>query len=348
MTKCKILAVFYLFYIFVCQSFAQAPANFFDSNNIRDNASTQQQMLRNIYLLTLLHENGGLSVCSSFRIHKNWLLTAAHCMYNFIDSDSEIYMRIEEKTVNPKIYGEKDFSMIINKPDSAHPANAKVFLYKQNYSENGSVGSHSDDIALIYVPNNAQKLSFSKFLVLSGMNKNILKQIPEVAVNQLKYAHKKLVDDSRNQFLSQSLNNDFNFFTLSEDLVIDELSPDPNKYSYALYKYTGDQNTAVGAHRVSKFSMFCNGTKRNTNMLYFYPDPQGGSGSPIFYGNIIVSIASGPDGLMSGPLLTGEFYNFLKDKMGGDYRQGMCISATQSKGNEIVIKVPVRRPTNPK
>ncbi|MDR1123839.1 MAG: trypsin-like serine protease [Elusimicrobiota bacterium] len=359
MKKLKTLAFFALFYMIASHALAQSQANFFDSNNIKNTAATKRQMLSNIYLLEVPPNSSIImsaevipNICTSFRIHKNWLLTAAHCVYKFPGANADVHVRVHEKLVAPKIPGEKDFRIFVGKVDAMYPANAKVFLYKQNYNPDRSASGHSEDLALIYIPDNDKKLSFSKFISLSGVNESSLKQMPASAVNLLKVAHSKAVNDDRSQFLRHPVNNDFHFLTLSEDRVIDELSPvqNPKKYPYTLYKFIDEENTPVSGDKVSAFTMFCNGTKRNTNMLYFYPDPYGGSGSPVFYGNIIVSVASGPDGLMTGPMLTDNFNNFLKSKMGGDYRQGMCIKAAQQEAdaNAIPIVVPVRRPVNPK
>jgi hypothetical protein len=74
----------------------------------------------------------------------------------------------------------------------------------------------------------------------------------------------------------------------------------------------------------------------------------------VFYGNIIVSLFSGTldgrGGLMASPLFTDGFTSFLKSKMGGDYRQGMCIQAARQEisANEVPIVIPEKRPMQPK
>ncbi len=107
-----------------------------------------EDMLRNTYNIVVptgkKDKNGNpeLTSCSAFRLHKNWLLTAAHCidmLYpNSQPKTGPLYITPNLTPGIQKVKGENDYAIIISAHSTKNPANGYAYIFNSKWPGQGS------------------------------------------------------------------------------------------------------------------------------------------------------------------------------------------------------------------
>lgn len=295
-------------------------------------ASTLTQKQNDILANTYRVEDTGGGYFTAFRLHKNWFLTCAHGLFQMMNEGYNhavlnVNISVKERPDAPGATA--PFALVIDKTYPTENANAKVFLFNPTLQLDSSNNGRGDDLALIYVPGTGaaektfkqvdkqfkqiedQLAPLKEFIpgdILAGAKKNVA-------------AEKKKANSAWTKFLNRPI-KPFHLFILSEQTIIDELGyPGTTSYSFPLTAYYTHQPSSG----VVKFKFVPMGTRKNTNLIFYQRVENlipGTSGSPMSYGNYVVSVDSATN---ASPMLTEKFHNWLREKMGKDYTQGMCV-----------------------
>lgn len=336
--------------LFFCAGICRA-ADFFEDQVPKPSPAIKQQMMNNVYPVspgTLDEVETAVGGCMSFRLHKRWLLTAAHCFGAIGNKNMPVNIHVKKN----KATGYLGYNVRVLPPDdNMFPANGMIYFYKQGWADQN--GGPSADIALIYIGDASKKKK--SLLDMTGVPPQLRAKMPPELLKQISAAENAVYGDDRAAFFNESI-PDFSILTLTEGDVIDTLRPvkNPKKYSYSFFRVNCEKADNCDNKLEVFDNIYSNGTMKGTNLLFFYPNTnavQGASGSPIIYSNIVVSLLSGADAgtMMSGPMfITDTFYDFLTKTMGADYRKGMCVKAEKAEGEGNGIEVPVYVPLTPK
>ena len=296
----------------------------------------QNDILANTYQLLIIIEHdpvlgpkveGG----ATFRLHKNWFLTCAHGAFQRLNPQNKsvlpVGISVEERPDAPG--ASAPFSLLVDMTVAEKDANGKVYLLNPSLKLDHTNNGRGEDLALIYVPGTGtaektfkqvdkqfkqiedQLAPLKEFIpgdILAGAKKNVA-------------AEKKKANSAWTKFLNRPI-KPFHLFILSEQTIIDELGyPGITSYSFPL--------TAYFIHEPKKgvitFKFVPMGTRKDTNLIFYQRVEnlkEGTSGSPMSYGDYVVSIESATN---ASPMLTDKFHDWLREKMGKDYKQGMCV-----------------------
>ena len=308
-----------------------------------DNSQTaQNDILGNSYRIE--DSNGGS--WTGVRIHKNWFLTCAHGPFmedpRFKGKDAiSIHVSAKEYNAPGSV---APFALLIDFTKTGE-GNGVFYKFNPKLALDDTNTGRGEDLALIYVPDtdpSKKEFAEAKKEIDEGIKQlNSLKGIMpgtmlSSQINMLLKSKKELLNAEKklSSIWHKFLNNPvkpFHLFILSEKTVIPELGfPGKTGYSFNLNVYNIHsenlvkfQFTPIGTHEEEPNAIFY----RRVNNLIF-----GTSGSPMTYGNIIVSIDSATN---CSPMLTDKFYEWLKGKMKGDYKKGMCVKTNLPENAEM-------------
>lgn len=297
--------------------------------SVSNSIAAQNDMLSNTYRV----EDTGGGYLTAFRLHKNWFLSCGHGLFQMMNKGRN------KPFLNVKIYVKQrpdapgssaPFSLVVDKePSDAAHANGKVFFLNPTLQLDGSNNGRGEDLVLIYISDkDPSKKSFkqAKQTIQQteeqlGPIKNLLpKEILSSLTNDLASAETQASSEWKN-FLHYPI-KPFHLFILSEQTLINELGyPGVTPYSFPLTAYYIHESN----RGVVKFNFVAQGTHKGTNAIFYKRVTDlipGTSGSPMTYGNYVVSVDSARN---CSPMFTDKFYNWLRNTMGKDYVQGMCV-----------------------
>ena len=297
---------------------------------------------KNVIPIQMVNPNKGEAICSAFRFHKNWILTAAHCM--------EVAV---EKTNNQRIYSsveKQDNGLIVvvfAPADKDHPANANVYFYKQGYTsdEHTSYGKspygHSDDIALVRLDTTDTSIPKAQANMTRAVREakqaqaQLEQLLPEDSplLDNTKQANRLLQKEQkrlstkqkvRKDFLNQPL-DDYHFFVLNP-----VQTPELNGRSAITVRFKEKGEHSLERNFPDSFVWKYKGLRHgaNHNVGWTFNDISvHESGSPLIINGFVISNASGPTGkdTRETPLYTERFHQFLVESMGTEYPKGICV-----------------------
>ena len=330
-------------------------------STVQNTISEQNKMLGNTYPLAVYdkdnrpenHQPGG---GTAFRIHKNWFLTCAHGPFMKMNDTQHkpvlnVGVSIEERQNTPG--ASAPFFLVIDLAATDEEANGRVYMFNPNLTSE-MLGNRNenrgDDLALIYVPDrNPAKVAFDKakqeIETVKAQFNNLQGAAPisffAQAENNISAVYKK-ASAEWNRFLNYPI-NPFKLLILSEENIISELG-----YKNVTSKYFPLTTYYILEDKVKTFTFNPIGTHPGTHAIFYERvnnlEP-GTSGSPMTYGNFVISVDSATN---CSPMLTENFYNWLKSSMGKDYTP-MCVkpSAPSSSGSMSGNIKPVYAPTDP-
>ena len=351
-------------------------------SNVDNSPSAQKAMLSNIYSLKIRREqhqkkstkgkrrtgaSKGSSVsnketiisneasddrgqAAAFRLTKNWFLTCSHGPFQTENPKNRSFLRatitVEER---PDAPGAAPFYLVVDLTRNDIHAKGRVFLFNPRLKLDASNTGRGEDLALIYVPDENLKQKKSNQGVFNDADKHLAAAAKYLSPEHLAAAKKGIVtakksNDVWDKFFNYPIPS-FHLFILSEKTVIQELGyPDKTKSSYSFpltAYYIQDPN------ELTTFSFVPIGTHAGTNAIFYrrVSDLKSGtSGSPMTYGNYVVSVDSAVN---CSPMLTPKFYLWLKRTMGGDYPAGMCVEPAQQGGGSGQHRA-LKAPTDPR
>ncbi len=321
---------------------------------VSNSQTAKNDILANTYQLLVVTKHmpdGSVEMggATAFRLHKNWFLTCAHGPFQQMNSHNKpvltLGVSVKERSDAPG--HSAPFSLVVDMTVTGENANGKVFLFNPTLKLDSTNTGRGEDLALIYVPSaDPSKPVFEKAnqqfqqieAQLGPLKDTIPGEMLAKTKNNLSSAQKK-ESSLWKRFINHSI-KPFHLFILSEQTVIDELGyPGVTPYSFPL--------TAYYIHEANRgvvtFNFVPQGTHKGTNAIFYERVTDlipGTSGSPMTYGNYVVSIDSARN---CSPMLTDKFYNWLKKTMGKDYVKGMCVTTNPYPGNAIIT--PVHSPT---
>ena len=291
------------------------------------------KMLANTYRLVIFDREhspsqGGKPGGTAFRIHKNWFLTCAH-HYPFMDLNTE-HLAVLDTGVSvaerPNAPGTTaPFDLVLDMTATGDQVNGKVYLFNRKLQLNATNNGRGDDIALIYVDSkDPTKAGFKKYMInMSKQMKAMQGMVPPQILEQIKKTtlatHKK-ASSVWSKFINYPI-NPFKLLILEENTIINELGyPGVTSYYFPLTTYfvRSDEDG------LTKFKFEPLGTHKNTHAIFYKRVSNlipGTSGSPMMYGNFIVSVDSAVN---CSPMFTDKFSKWLKASMGKDYTP-MCV-----------------------
>lgn len=299
--------------------------------NVSNSENAQNNILSNTYKVFV-----GKGYQTAFRIHKNWFLTNAHGPFQDLHkSMSKVGVSVKKR---PNAPGHSaPFALVVNTNETGINANGRVYLFNPELPQfDNTNNGRGEDLALIYIPdedptkpafdqaNQEFKQVENQLDTLKGLPKGILAGVKNNISSEQKKASLEW-----SEFLNYPI-KPFHLLILSEETVVQELGfPGETSYSFPL--------TAYFIHKpkmgVIKFNFVPQGTHKGTNAIFYerVTDLQKGtSGSPMTYGNYVVSVDSARN---CSPMLTDKFYSWLRRTMGKDYVHGMCVKPEQTFGN---------------
>ena len=292
---------------------------------------------KNVIPINMVYPGKGESICSAFRFHRNWILTAAHCMEDVVDktNNQRLYSSVEKQ--------DNGLVVVVFAPaDTEHPANANVYFYTQGYSSNEkNPYGHSDDIALVRLDDTDTSIPKAKVNMTRAVKEAQQAQaqlellLPEDSslLNNAKQTSKLLQKEQkrlsmkqkvRKDFLNQTL-DDYHFFVLNP-VQTKEL----NGRSALTVRFKEKGEYSLERNFPDSFVWKYKGLRHgaNHNVGWTFNDSSvHESGSPLIINGFVVSNASGPNGhnTRETPLYTEQFHQFLVKSMGTEYPKGICV-----------------------
>ena len=298
--------------------------------DVSNSAAAQNDMLSNTYRV----EDTGGGYLTAFRLHKNWFLSCGHGLFQMMNKNLKkpvLRVKISVKKRPDAPGSSAPFALVVDRdhPDAAD-ANGKVFFLNPTLQLDGTNNGRGEDLVLIYISDTdpsqpalgQTKQKIQQMEEQLGPMKDMLpKEMLAGFKNDLSAVEKE-ASSTWEKFLNHPI-KPFHLFILSEQTVIDELGyPGITPYYFPL--------TAYYIHKpkmgVVKFTFNPLGTHRGTNAIFYKRVTNlisGTSGSPMTYGNYVVSVDSAVN---CSPMLTDKFYNWLRKTMGKDYVKGMCVT----------------------
>ena len=308
--------------------------------------------------MTTPHPEGGynMNICSGFRYHKYWIATAAHCLQNFGTATNPRVVAGIEQLPNGV------WRVALSVPTAEVAPNATIYFYHNGYSSDRSVnGGYADaeDIAIIGLDKKDKLIDkvtadMKKLDATFAQEKNIgsietktkgvsfNKDVEDQAFSMRAVARKKtakIINDKK-RFLQLPL-DDYHFMTFSVESARLELAGRAAEgYYFYLGKYVPPTERQLPEKVNFTFNRITN--DNNHTVIWNSSAAEGTSGSPIIIGGYVVGLLSSGiegTGIASGQgrgtaLLTDKFTDFLKSRMGADFKQGLCL---RSVANEEAI-----------
>lgn len=287
-----------------------------------------------------------LGRATAFRLHKNWFLTCAHGPFQQFNPHNSpmrpVGVSVRERSDAPGAAA--PFSLVIDMTATGRNAKGKVYLLNPRLKLNSTNAGRGEDLALIYVPDDdPSQAAFAQANQdiqqmkeqLSSLGNNLSEEMLAEVRNDLSAAQTQ-ASSVWKRFLNHPI-KPFHLFILSEQTVIDELGyPGVTPYYFPLTAYyIHEPNKGV-----VKFTFKPQGTQRGTSAIFYERVTElipGTSGSPMTYGNYVVSVDSATN---CSPMLTDKFYNWLRRIMGKDYVQGMCVKPNPSTSTGTAVRRP--------
>jgi len=297
-----------------------------------------EEILSNIYQINAVHRtlpdgSAEMSNCSSFRLHKNWLITAAHCLGDIYPDKVPVNGAINVTPVLKgdiqKVKGENDYAIIISAVSEKRPANGYAYIYNGKWPGQGpfvnttwynidssiKVGpwwtytpqKPNVDVALIKINDTSPAGNTAVNIYQIPNFKNMPKNIQKAFIS----VHAGKAENDRDCFMAMPV-KDYEF------LIIPEA-----EHSHALYIspvlaffFKGHKIYDIFENRYQDYSLDYGGVRFNGDGIV-----PGTSGSPIVQGKMIVGVVSTamPDkGLVASPFYNERIRSFIEDSMGAD------------------------------
>ncbi len=317
---------------------------------VSNSQADKNDILANTYQLRVITKympDGSVEMgtATAFRLHKNWFLTCAHGPFQQMNTKNKpvltLGVSVKERANAPG--HSAPFSLVVDMTVTGKDANGKVFLFNPTLKLNSTNTGRGEDLALIYVPSaDPSKPTFEKVnqqfqqieTQLGSLKDTIPGEMLDGAKSKLLSAQKK-ESSLWKRFINHPI-KPFHLFILSEQTLIPELGfPGVTPYSFPL--------TAYYIHEANRgvvtFNFVPQGTHKGTNAIFYERVTDlipGTSGSPMTYGNYVVSVDSARN---CSPMLTDKFYNWLKETMGKDYVKGMCVTTNPPPENAVMTPV---------
>lgn len=295
-------------------------------STVSNDKAAQDVMIANTYQVKDIHINSETNEKKSgyftaFRLHKNWFLTCAHGPFQLCnpENNSVLPVQVSVKARPDAPGGSAPFTLVVDLTVSPKQANGKVFLLNGELKLDNTNTGRGEDLALIWVPD--EDPSASALKPADDFMKSVRGLVPEESLSAITHV-KKQASSQWEKFMRYPIPS-FHLFILSERTIIDELTPFP----LTAYYIHDDKSK-----KVTTFSFKSIGTRRGTDAIFYERVNNlipGTSGSPMTYGNYVVSVDSATN---CSPMLTDKFYEFLKKSMGKDYSKGMCVRAAEAEG----------------
>ena len=317
---------------------------------VSNSQAAKNDILANTYQLLTVgehHPDGSVSFdggATAFRLHKNWFLTCAHGPFQQKNPRNLSVLNVGIGVIGrPDAPGNSaPFTLTVDM-NPVQPANGKVFLLNPSLKLNSTNTGRGEDLALIYVPSadpsqptfEEANQQFQQIETQLGPLKDTIPGEMLVGVKSNLSSAQKKESSLWKRFINHPI-KPFHLFILSEQTLISELGlPGVTPYSFPL--------TAYYIHEANKgvvtFNFVPQGTHKGTNAIFYERVTDlipGTSGSPMTYGNYVVSIDSARN---CSPMFTDKFYNWLKETMGKDYVKGMCVTPNPAPGNAVMTPV---------
>lgn len=317
---------------------------------VSNSQAAKNDILANTYQLFVVTKHmpdGSVErgIATAFRLHKNWFLTCAHGPFQQMNTKNKpvlaLGVSVKERSDAPG--NSAPFLLVVDMTVTGKDANGKVFLFNPTLKLDRTNTGRGEDLALIYVPSaDPSKPAFEKANQqfqqieeqLGPLKNTITGEMLAGAKSNLSSAQKK-ESSLWKRFINHPI-KPFHLFILSEQTLIPELGfPGVTPYSFPLTAYyIHEANSGVVT-----FSFVPQGTHKGTNAIFYERVTDlipGTSGSPMTYGNYVVSVDSARN---CSPMLTDKFYNWLKKTMGKDYVKGMCVTPNPPPANAIMTPV---------
>lgn len=314
-------------------------------------------MAANTYVIKDIHFNRQArekrsGYASGFRLHRNWFLSIGHGPFHELTPNVPVVavgVSVEKREVpgnpNAAIPG-APYRLVVDLTTPTNQANGKLFLYNPRRKVLDSSNTNRGyDITLIYVPDQdpaqGQAAAASQMLAQFGtVHTQLMKQMGmDAALSTLQQR-----DSAQwNEFMRLPI-PDFHLFNLSEKTILRELEP----FALTAYYIGGLESQTLSdpqAHQslgLKTFRFKSIGTVKGTNAIYYERVTNlihGTSGSPMTYGNFVVSVDSATN---CSPMFTDSVCAWIKKNMGKDYPQGMCVRPMEpeGQGTPVVRKNP--------
>ena len=317
---------------------------------VSNSQAAKNDILANTYQLLVETEHmpdGSVRMggATAFRLHKNWFLTCAHGPFQQMNTHNKpvltVGVSVRERSDAPG--NSVPFSLVVDMTVTGKDANGRVFLLNPALKLDSTNTGRGEDLALIYVPSaDPSKPAFEKAnqqfeqieTQLGPLKDTIPGEMLAGVKSNLSSVQKK-ESSLWNRFINHPV-KPFHLFILSEQTLIHELGfPGVTPYSFPL--------TAYYIHEANRgvvtFNFVPQGTHKGTNAIFYERVTDlihGTSGSPMTYGNYVVSVDSARN---CSPMLTDKFYNWLKKTMGKDYVKGMCVTPNPPPENAVMTPV---------
>lgn len=257
---------------------------------------------------------------TAFRLHKNWFLTCAHGLFDLNKKGKSVVpVKISVRNRPDAPSPAAPFTVELESPKKHNEVNGKLFFFDGKLKLNSSNTGRGRDLALVYVSD--EDPSASALKPADDFMKSVRGLVPEESLSAITHV-KKQASSQWEKFMRHPIPS-FHLFILSERTIIDELMPFP----LTAYYIHDDKSK-----KVTTFVFKSKGTRRGTDAIFYERVNDlipGTSGSPMTYGNYVVSVDSATN---CSPMLTDKFYEFLKKSMGKDYSKGMCVRAVEAEG----------------
>ncbi len=330
--------------------------------NVRNDKSAQNAMLSNTYSLkVILAQNESKSAKSkgrtrasqgspvkskgtvvsnevssgggqaaAFRLTKNWFLTCAHGPFQTENPHNKGVLRVdisvEDRSDAP---GAAPFYLVIDMTRNDQQAKGRVYLFNRRLKLDATNNGRGEDLALIYVPDPDLDAKTEQLVNQTNAQMNALAQLmgskDSEQLNAISQVYKKQAS-VWDRFFNYPI-KPYHLFILDEKTIIQELGyPGKTRFSFPLTAYYIQEPT------LTTFSFVPIGTHAGTDAIFYKRVSDlihGTSGSPMTYGNFVVSVDSATN---CSPMLTPKFHRWLKRIMGKDYQTGMCVEPTQQAG----------------
>lgn len=175
----------------------------------------------NVIPISMYDGRGSFAICSAFRINKHWLLTAAHCVVDFLGAKNQRIssavrsIKLFDKAINGKVVQEA-FEVSLAPATKDAPANANLYFYQQGYFTKGNKFAAADDIALIRLDEKDPSLANARQALLQAKEEfqSLEGMLPDADIlAPLRKEEKRInsAETARKKFFAQTL-NDYSFF----------------------------------------------------------------------------------------------------------------------------------------
>ncbi len=308
---------------------------------VSNTAADQSDMLANTYRLLVTtgekDPDGSPSYggATAFRIHKNWFLTCAHGPFLEMNPSRRPVLPVGvavQENKNP--LGSAPFSLLVDMTATGEAANGRVYLFNPALRLTSSNTGRGEDLALVYVPDQDPS---APLRTASRELANLSEDLPDSPMADILAQMTQHLNTQQSQSASvwkRFLNHPikpFHLLILSEKNLIDQLgAAEVTPYLFPLTAYfihgVNQNGSKIG---LVKFQFVPVGTHPGTDAIFYKRVTNlipGTSGSPMTYGNYVVSVDSATN---CSPMLTARFHQWLKQSMGSDYSPSLCVVAPE-------------------